>query len=108
MRLPTTGELRHRVRLEAEAVAGDGGGGATSSWSLVAEVWAAIRAAGGTERMSAEALGARVTHEVWIRHRADVTPAMRLLAGTQMLDIRAALDPDGRRRWLKCLCEERE
>ena len=36
---------------------------------------------------------ARVTHEVWIRHRGDVVPAMRFTAGARILDIVAVLTP---------------
>jgi head-tail adaptor len=33
---------------------------------------------------------------------------MRFRAGTRVFDIRAAFDPDQRRRWIKCLAEERD
>lgn len=50
----------------------------------------------------------RVTHEIVVRYRGDVVPEMRLRAGTRIFDIRAVFDPDARRRWLKCLAEERD
>jgi SPP1 family predicted phage head-tail adaptor len=106
MRLPTIGELRQRLRLESAARAGDGGGGADVTWTLVAEVWARVTAAGGGEPLRAEMLDGRVMHEVWIRHRDGVVPAMRFVQGARVYDIRAVQDPDGRRRWLRCLCEE--
>lgn len=107
MKLPTIGELRHRLRLEASSRTADGGGGAETSWTLVAEVWAAVRAGSGSEPVRSEMPDGRVAHEVWMRYRAGVVPAMRLVEGARVLDIRAVLDPDGRQRWLRCLCEER-
>jgi SPP1 family predicted phage head-tail adaptor len=107
MRLPTIGELRHRLRLEAAVRSPDGGGGADTAWEPVGDVWASVKAVGGTEQVSAEALAGRVTHEIWIRHRGDAAPAMRFVAGARAYDIRAVLDPDGGRRWLRCLVEER-
>jgi len=107
MKLPTIGELRHRVRIEAETRDDDGGGGADATWSLVAEAWASIKATGGTEAAAADALRGRTTHEIWIRYRDDVIPAMRFVASARIFDVRAVLDPDGRGRWLRCLVQER-
>ena len=70
----------------------DGGGGAIVTWEPVAELWAAVRPISGDERLRHDAVTARVTHEVWIRHRADVVPAMRFVAGPRILDIVAVLD----------------
>jgi SPP1 family predicted phage head-tail adaptor len=105
MRPPTIGELDHRLGLEAAARTVDDGGGALETWSRVAEVWAQIRAVRGYETFVAHGLSGRVTHEVWIRYRADVGPQRRLVDEARVFDIRAAIDPDGRRTWLRCLCE---
>jgi SPP1 family predicted phage head-tail adaptor len=101
------GDLRQRVRLEMATSTPDGGGGAAESWALVAEVWAAVRPLAGQERMEADAIAVRVTHEMFIRYRTGVTPALRFVLGSRIFDIRAALDVDERQRWLKCLVEER-
>ena len=77
------------------------------SWSLIAEVWAWVRAAGGAERLDAEGFKGRVTHEVWLRHRDGVKPEMRFLLGTRALEIRSVIETGGRRRYLRCMCEER-
>jgi SPP1 family predicted phage head-tail adaptor len=72
----------------------------------VADLWASIRPITGDERLRADAVTGRVTHQVWIRYRADVVPAMRFIAGARILDIVAVLDGSRRDR-LQCLCEER-
>jgi len=100
------GALRHRLTLERQTRIADGGGGAAVTWEAVAELWAHVRPISGDERLRADAVSGRVTHEVWIRHRADVVPAMRFTQGARVLEIVAVLDP-GRRDRLKCLCEER-
>ena len=38
------GKLRHRLTIEREARAGDGGGGSASTWETVADVWGAVEA----------------------------------------------------------------
>jgi SPP1 family predicted phage head-tail adaptor len=101
------GELSHRLRLEAPSRTADGGGGANVIWTLVAEVWGAIRTASGSERLEADGLKGRVSHEIWIRHRDGVAPDMRFVEGARVFDIRAVLDQAGRRTFLRCAVEER-
>lgn len=108
MTQPSIGDMRHRVVLQQVARTPDGGGGAAETWSTVAELWAAIRPISGDERVAADALAGQLTHEVWVRHRTAVTPAMRFLVGTRILDIRAVIDAEGHDRRLKCLCRERD
>jgi SPP1 family predicted phage head-tail adaptor len=105
MKPPPIGAMRERLTLQSPSRAADGGGGAVVTWSDVAELWAAVRPISGDERLRHDAVSARVTHEVWIRHRPDVVPSMRFVAGERILDIVAVLDP-GRHERLQCLCEE--
>lgn len=105
MKPPDIGALRERLTLQSPSRAADGGGGAVVTWNDVAELWASVRPISGDERLRHDAVTARVTHEVWIRHRADVVPAMRFVTGPRILDIVAVLGPD-RRHHLQCLCKE--
>jgi SPP1 family predicted phage head-tail adaptor len=104
----TIGKLRHKVTLEAAARTPDGGGGAELAWTEVATVSAAIEEMGGGEIVSADRIGGKRQVIVTIRHRADVAPAMRFRLDGRLLAIRAAIDPEGRRKHLRCLCEERD
>jgi len=104
------GAMRDRLTLEAASRADDGGGGATVTWVTVADLWGSVRPITGDERLRADAVTGQVTHQVWIRFRDDVVPAMRFRTGARILDIVAVLDPlsrSGRRDRLQCLCEER-
>lgn len=105
---PRIGDLRHRMTLQAPARTADGGGGASIVWALVAEVSAALRPATGGESLAADRLSGRVSHEIWIRHRAGVKGEMRFVLGARVFEIRAALDVAERRRWLRCLVEEKD
>ena len=77
MTRPRIGALRERLDAGSPEPRDDGGGGAVVTWTAVAELWAAVRPITGDERLRHDAVTGRVTHEVWIRHRADVVPAMR-------------------------------
>jgi SPP1 family predicted phage head-tail adaptor len=106
MSTPRIGALRRRVTLEQPVRTADGGGGAVVMWETVADLWAAIRAIGGEERLRADQIAGRITHEIWIRHCPDVAPAMRFRQGSRIFEIAAVLETERRDR-LKCLCEER-
>jgi SPP1 family predicted phage head-tail adaptor len=100
------GALRRRLILEAQSRTDDGGGGALLDWQPVTEVWAAIRPVSGDERLRADQVAGRVTHEIVLRYRGDVAPAMRLRETSRVFDIVAVL-PSERRDSIQCLCEER-
>jgi SPP1 family predicted phage head-tail adaptor len=103
---PTLGDLRHRLALEAPIRTSDGSGGATRTFTAVADVWAAIRTLGGNESPDADRLGSRITHTVWIRYRDGLKPDQRFRLGARIFEIRSVIDHDGRRRFLECHCEE--
>lgn len=86
----------------------DDGGGFAESWVTVAVLSADLRPIDGEERVEAGRLAGRITHEVVLRYRAGVVPAMRFTKGTRLFHILAVIDVEERQRWLKCLCEERD
>lgn len=105
-RRPRIGAMRSRVTLQAPVETDDGAGGVVVSWVDVASVWAEVRPRRGGEGLWADAPAGRLTSEIVMRWRDDVWPGMRLVAGERTFDIRAAYDPDGRRRRVVCLCLE--
>jgi len=105
---PSIGRLRHRLALEQASRTADGGGGAAENWTTVAQIWGRIRPTGGTELVDADCLSGRVSHEITLRYRTGVEPAMRITRGSRRFEIVAVIDIDERRRWLKCLCVERD
>ena len=104
----TIGDLRHRVQIETAVRVSDGGGGATVTWTLVAEVWAAIWPRASDEAFQLDRVAGRATHDIWIRARSDVKPDMRVRFGSRVFDIRGAIDVEDRGRWLRCPSEERD
>lgn len=102
------GKLRHRLTIEQPVRAEDGGGGSATSWAALGEVWGAVEAATGDERIGADRVTGHAACTITIRYRADVTPSMRFRRGTELFHILAALDKDGRRRLLTCQCERRD
>lgn len=98
--------LRRRLTLEAPARSGDEAAAATQTWTSLGGVWAAVMPRAAREIVSADAQVARVSHEIEIRWRADVTAAMRLRDGVTIYAIHGVRDRDELRRRLVCLAEE--
>lgn len=101
------GNLRHRITLQTPTLNQDSLGVVSETWSATATVYAQIEAISGREFFESARINAEVTHRVRIRHRPGIVPAMRVLEGARMFDIRAVLDVDGRNRELTLMCVER-
>jgi SPP1 family predicted phage head-tail adaptor len=104
--LAPIGELRHRVTLEAPVDAPDGAGGFTRSFTPIANLWARIAPSGAREDFVEQRAEQAVSYVVTIRWRGDVTKDMRFVHRGRRLRIQSAFDPDERRRFLVCQCEE--
>ena len=101
------GPLRYRVTLEQPVRTAGDGGAATIAWTGVSSLFAQIVPVAGREIVTADGIQARVTHEVIVRAGLQIGPQMRFREALRVLEVRAVLDLDGRKRWLRCLCEER-
>lgn len=104
------GDLIHRGTLESLTRTPDGYGGHTEVWSATAgPLWCRVRALVGREGLQAMSLGMTQPHEVVLRYRSGVTPAMRFVEhapdGDRTHEIRSVRDTDGKRTWLELLTE---
>lgn len=109
MKSPVTiGDLRHSVEIERAVAAGDGAGGASLTWILVARVWAAIWSRAAEESFRFDREAGTASHDVWIRYRNDITPDMRVRYGTRVFNILGVIDVEDRGKFLRCPTEERD
>ena len=107
MRAVRAGDLRHRVTIQQLVVGQDDYGQPLNTWKDAATVWAKVEDLTGREYFAAQQVPtAEVSTRVTIRWRADIEPAMRVVHGARVLDIKAVLDPDGRKRELQLMCQE--
>ncbi|MDZ7601852.1 MAG: phage head closure protein [Hoeflea sp.] len=100
------GLLSARLSLETPEELPDGQGGMTEGWMPVASLWGRIEPLAARPDEVAGAAVAVITHRITIRHRDGVSHAMRFVHRGRNLVIRAVRDPDERRRYLVCDCEE--
>ena len=108
MKRVSIGDLRQRLTLEEVSRVDDGGGGASETWVTVAVLWAALDPVRGKEDVVADGIEGNVTHEVWLRYRSGVVPAMRFTQGTRVFEVLSVVDVGERGRWLRIFCEERQ
>ncbi len=103
---PRIGALRHRVTLEAPIDTPDGAGGFARSFAPVADLWARVAPGGAREDFIEQRAEKATNHSVTIRWREDVAKDMRFVHRGRKLRIQSVVDPDERRRFLVCQCEE--
>jgi SPP1 family predicted phage head-tail adaptor len=107
MRRP--GQLRHKITIQTYTETQDGLGQPALSPTTFATPWACVESAGdqaGREFEAANQRMADVSYLVEIRYLAGVTPRMRIIYGSETLEIMSVNDPDGRRRRLVMACRE--
>jgi SPP1 family predicted phage head-tail adaptor len=105
---PPIGALRRRLVLEVLDRNPDGIGGLTGTWTPVTTIWGAINPRAGFETFIGDAYEGRVTHDIWVRPRADITAACRLrLNDGRIFQIRAVLRHDECINRLRLICEQR-
>lgn len=100
------GELRHRVTFQKRE--NDSATGGFTDWTDYATVWGKVEDLSGRDYVQARMLGeaSLVTSRITVRWRPDLDPHMRVRVGDRTFDIKAILDPDGRRRFLEIMCAE--
>ena len=92
--------------MQSQVDVADGAGGATSTWSLVATLWANVQPGNGREFWEQKKVTPTLSHLIELRYYAGVTPTMRFVYGERVFKILAAIDPDESRTTLVCYCEE--
>lgn len=98
------GQLRTLIFLQAPATGVDAVGQPAAGWVDIAQVWADVRHQSGIEAIKADAVVSQVKVSIRIRHREDVTSAMRAVADAETYIIHAVL-PNRARGYIDLVCE---
>lgn len=102
----TAGKLRESITIQRKQTASDGMGGQALQWVDLFATRADVRPVSGREAVQAMQLQASITHRIYIRYRADLTAADRILLRGQPLQIRAIINIEMRNRWLELACDQ--
>ncbi len=105
MRL-SAGRLRHRVAIMRSTKVDNGKGGYTTTWSAIAgAVPVEVIGLTGTEAVREKVLRGIRVYQITARWREDLQPKDQLRYGAEDLNIRSAVDPDGRREQLVIIAD---
>jgi SPP1 family predicted phage head-tail adaptor len=107
----SAGKLDRRITIQRRTTTLDSYGQQSSGWTNIATVWANVKPVGGREKLRSGALESTLTHTVMLRYQIDLMPAIeadawRILYGTRVLQITAAMDKEDARRWIIFDCIE--
>ena len=99
------GELDQRVSLQAASRIGDGGGGASLTWTEFASVWASVAPGGGSDDLGPDRNETITSYRVTLRRRTDVAAGQHVVTASLTLAIRNVLDDGPRAATMTLLCE---
>ena len=105
------GTLRHRLAIQQRSSAQDSMGGQVTTWTTLATVWGDIQPLTGNKLITAQAMHARVTHQVVMRYRpllADpkTVAALRLVYKGRYFSVLASINEGERNRSITLLTAE--
>lgn len=105
------GTLTRSIQIQSRATSKDSFGGQSMTWTTLKTVYAAIEALSGTERLAAQSFATDVSHKVTIRYDALFSDprqvaTYRILYGTRIFNIEAALNIDEANRVIELLASE--
>lgn len=93
------GRLDTLVSIRRAATTRAPNGSVISTWSDVAEVWAAIEPASGREAMIAQQLSTQVSAKATIRHGSGVTVKDRIVDGSTVYEVTRVANTGTRNSW---------
>ena len=99
-------QLNHMISIERRAQQQDAAGQVRETWQRVADVWASVRPIGGREFYAASGQRAEISHEIILRHGADIQPQDRILYDGREFDVRVVLNLNEQNRYLKIMSVE--
>jgi SPP1 family predicted phage head-tail adaptor len=97
--MPQAGDLRDRITIKRRVEVRDATGGLDRTWETLAEVWAQVISINGREEVIGNVLQGTSTFQVTIRYRNDLKASDQILWNGRELNVLAAEDREGRRRW---------
>lgn len=99
--------LRHRITIEQLTLTPNDSGGQAEAWTTFATVWASITPKIVKEVNFAQRIEPRIDHDIVIRYIAGLTTTMRIVFGTRVFEIKAAIIKEEIKEWIQILATER-
>jgi SPP1 family predicted phage head-tail adaptor len=101
----TAASLREPLTFQRKISTPDSIGGQTVQWIDLYTTRGQVTPLSGREALQAMQLTASITHRVYVRYRADLTAADRVVMRGNPMQIRAVLNMEMRNQWLELMCD---
>lgn len=99
------GQLRTRVKVQQQSATQDEAGQPVLTWADYATLWADVKQNSGMSMVRGDTDVSVVRASIRIRYRNDITPAMRVLAGTTVYQIQAVLPDVAGHEYTDLVCQ---
>lgn len=100
------GKMRERVEIYSQTQAVSAAGEITTTWTLVATIWARMEPLSGSALTLANRDDAQRFYNMTIRFRTDITTSSRMIWRTRKFDVASILDPTEQRQFLSVRLQE--
>lgn len=87
----SAGKLKDRIVIQNKTSVRDSFGQPIDTWADFATLWAWLKFKNGSEFIAAGSEHAQTDASIRIRYRADISPAMRIVFGGDIYNIKAVL-----------------
>lgn len=98
--------LNRRITLQQRSASKDSFGQESTNWTDYLTCWARIEPLSGRELIAAQAQQAETTHEIVIRYRPGIVPAMRAVYQGRIFNVLSVIDPEMAHAALQLQCSE--
>lgn len=103
---PSVGAMRHRVVIQNRMKTDDSFGQEPQTWLDVLSCYAQIEPVSGMSQLAAAAQQSSVSHSIFIRFRNGINARQRVVFGSRIFEIDAAINIDERSVYLQLECTE--
>tara|TARA_R100001510_G_C7613590_1_gene176395 strand:- start:120 stop:449 length:330 start_codon:yes stop_codon:yes gene_type:complete len=100
------GKMRYKAELQSPTATTDAGGGSAITWTRLTDLYCNIKPVRADEKYRQGQVQDSVSHDVYIRHRDDISTKYRLVYGSRNFNIKGILNIDERDRYLLLKCQE--
>ena len=100
------GKMRYKATLQSPTATTDAGGGSSITWTRLPDLYCNIKPIRAEERYRQGQVKDSVSHDVYVRYRADMSTKYRLVYGGRQFNIKGILNVDERDRYLLLKCQE--
>jgi SPP1 family predicted phage head-tail adaptor len=102
----TSSKLRNSIAIQRETSTTDSVGGLVNTWATLTTVYAYIKPVSGSESVYSSRIDSSITHKIYIRYLATVSPKQRVNYNGRLMNIKSVLNLEERNKWLELHCVE--